>query len=271
MDLSRHAAVIGRFRRVAFAGVAVAFLVAFLAYFQPAWDGGPSLKPRGAETWEAVSSILVTQPGFPEGRVTLPGAEVNGVVSGASEPPKDGVEFADPARLAALADLYSKFLTSDEVLNELPKDLRGSEIEASPFLSSQGSLVLPVIQLTVQGGSEDGARRLSEQVFTSLQKVLTDQQAANEIDEGKRVEVRVIDQPAATLASGRTPTAAVLAFVLCLLGTLALVHLLAAVRDRRLDEEELAALVQWDDEEPDDAPHTPYLADDRGGAVRLHR
>ena len=71
--------------------------------------------------------------------------------------------------------------------------------------------------------------------------MLTDQQAANEIDEGKRVEVRVIDQPAATLTSGRTPTAAVLAFVLCLLGTLALVHLLAAVRDRRLDEEELAA------------------------------
>jgi hypothetical protein len=271
MDLSRHAAVLWRFRAVALGGLALSVLVAFLAAYQPTWDGGPVLKPRGAETWQATSSILVTQPGFPEGRVTLPGAEINGVVSGSSEPPKDGVEFADPARLAGLADLYSKFLTGDKVLKQLPKDSRPSEIEASPFLSSQGSVVLPVIELKVDGPSEEGARKLNEQVFASLQQVLTERQTANGIEQGKRVEIRFLDTPNAELTSGRKPAAAALAFLVCLLGTLAVVHLLAAVRDRRLEEEELASLVQWDDEEPDDELQTPYLAGDRGGAVRLHR
>ena len=272
MDLSRHAAVLWRYRAVALGGLVLSLLVAFLAYFQPTWDGGPALKPRGAETWQATSSILVTQPGFPEGRVTLPGAEINGVASGSSEPPKDGVEFADPARLAGLADLYSKLLTGDEVLKQLPKDLRSSEIEASPFLSSQGSVVLPVIELKVAAGSQEGARRLNQEVLASLQQVLSEEQAANGIEQGKRVEVRFIDSPQATLTSGRKPTAAVLAFLVCLLGTLAVVHLLAAVRDRRLDEKELASLIQWDDEEPDDdALQTPYAADDRGRALRLHR
>ena len=77
MNLSRHAAVLWRFRRVTAVGV---FVGIFLAIFASYRIGSGGLTPRGSETWTAVSSILVTQPGFPEGRVTLPTTQVNDAV-----------------------------------------------------------------------------------------------------------------------------------------------------------------------------------------------
>jgi hypothetical protein len=179
------------------------------------------------------------------------------------------VEFADPARLAGLADLYSKFLTSDQVLRRVPGRPTSAEIQASPFQSSQGGLVLPVIQLTATARSSEAARRLNTQVFNSLRAVLAESQKANQIGRGKRVEVTFIDAPAAALAAGRKRTAAILAFVLCLLGTLAVTHLLASVRDRRETEDVLASLEPWGDEEPADAQKAPLAAGERDGGLRL--
>src|SRR5215218_9776764 len=117
MNLARHAAVLWRFRSVAAGGLAIGILLAVLASYQV-----PSFEPRGSETWTGTSRILVTQPGFPEGRVTLPTATVDDALTAQGDEvdatePKDQVTFADPARLSGLADLYAKFLTSDEVLS----------------------------------------------------------------------------------------------------------------------------------------------------------
>jgi hypothetical protein len=277
VDLSRHAAVLWRFRIVTAVGLGLGVMLAILASYQPTWDGGPAIKARGFETWQAKSSILVTQPGFPEGRVTLPTQALGEGVTTAggqpavdpTSPPEDQVEFADPARLAGLADLYSKFLTSDQVLSRVPGRPTSAQIQASPFQSSQGGLVLPVIQLTATAGTSETARRLNTQVFNSLRAVLAERQKANQIGRGKRVEVTFIDAPEAALTAGRKHTTAILAFVLCLLGTLAVTHLLASLRDRRNTEDVLASLEPWSDEESADGQKAPLAAGERDAGLRL--
>ena len=184
------------------------------------------MKPRGTETWTATSQILVTQPGFPEGRVTLPEAQVEGAQTASGEQveepePKDQVTFADPARLSGLADLYAKFLTSDDVLRRIPGRPKAEQVTASPFLASSGGLVLPVIQLSADAPSSAGAKQLNEQVFKSLSALIEDQQVKNDIGRGQRIEVKLIDAPEAILTSPRKKTAAILVLFLALLGTVA--------------------------------------------------
>jgi hypothetical protein len=277
VDLSRHAAVLWRFRKVAAAGIGLGILLAVLASYQPTMHGGPGLVPRGAETWTATSSILVTQPGFPEGRVTLPTKQLGDVTTSDGVPavdpgaaPKDQVEFADPGRLAGLADLYSKFLASDQVLNRVPGRPTEAQVQASPFSSAQGGMVLPVIQLTTISGSADAARKLNQQVFGSLRSVLADKQRENQIGKGKRVEVTFIDAPAAALTSGRKHTASILAFLLCLLGTVAVAHLLASLRDREAPEEDIfASLEEWQDDEDVELPKAPFGAAEPEAGLKL--
>jgi hypothetical protein len=249
MNLGRHATVLWRFRRVTIAGVVLGIVLAVLASYSVSSKG---LTPRGTETWSAISSILVTQPGFPEGRVTLPEKQVNDAVSvdGSNvtekdSAPKDQVEFADPARLSGLGDLYSKFLTSDEVLRRVKGHPTAAQVQASPFASSQGGLLLPVVQLTTMGTDAKTAYRMNLDVFNSLVNYLDERAKENDIPRSKQVELKILNSPQVTLMSGRKPTMSVLALMLVLLGTLAVTHLLEALRNRRQDAE-LATLVDWD-------------------------
>ncbi len=85
MNLNQHARVVWKHRTVMAAGVLMGLVLAFLAAFS-----FPGLERRGTETWRGVSNILVTQKGFPEGRVTLPeqpaagedGTDPSGAVTG---------------------------------------------------------------------------------------------------------------------------------------------------------------------------------------------
>lgn len=246
MNLARHVAVLWRFRAVAVAGLLLGITLAVLATFEL-----PSMKTRGAETWSAVSSILVTQPGFPEGRVTLPTKQtaIAGAAAPATPPARPNeVEFADPGRLASLADLYSRFLTSDDVLRRVPGRPTAAQVAASPFASSQGGLLLPVIQLTTTAPDRATAERLNRDVFASLRTLLSEQAVANGITDAKKVQVRFIDAPdTATLTAGRKYTGAILALLLSLAGTLALVHLLEGLRPRHQPRAGVVSVVDWDD------------------------
>jgi hypothetical protein len=248
MNLSRHAAVLWRFRRVTAVGVLVGI---FLAIFASYRIGSGGLTPRGSETWTAISSILVTQPGFPEGRVTLPTTQVDDAVTVEGDPavskdakPDDQVEFADPGRLAALGDLYAKFLTSDEILSKVPEHPSPAQVMASPFAASQSGQLLPVVQLTTMATAPKAARDLNLHTFEALKTFITNRQEANDIGVGKRIELKLIQEPAVQLSSGRKPTASVLVFILVMLGTVAVAHLLEAARNRR-QAATLASLDAW--------------------------
>ena len=101
MNLNQHARVVWKHRTVMAAGVLMGLVLAFLAAFS-----FPGLERRGTETWRGVSNILVTQKGFPEGRVTLPdqpaagqdGSDPTGTITGGSTTGGDdnSQKFADP-------------------------------------------------------------------------------------------------------------------------------------------------------------------------------
>jgi len=241
MNLARHASVLWRFRRVTAGGVVIGLILAFLAFY----DVGAG-QPRGTETWSAVSQILVTQPGSPEFRVTLPPQPV-GVAptedsTTSEDDSKQGPEFADPGRLAALADLYSKFLTSDLVLRRVPEHPPVAAINASPFASSQGGQVLPVIQLTTMAPTAELARSTNIHTYKALVDLI-DERADK--DKFERVRLELLVAPAVSLADKPKPTASVLIFMLVMLGTVAVAHLLEAVRSRR-QAQSLNAIVDWD-------------------------
>jgi hypothetical protein len=248
MNLARHAAVLWRFRRVTATGVVLGIALAIFAGYHVSPSG---LTPRGTEVYSSISSILVTQAGFPEGRVTLPEKQIAGSVTEDGETVTgegenaDDVEFADPGRLSALGDLYSKFLTSDLVLSRVPGHPSPAVVAASPFASSQGGLLLPVIQLTTMGPTAQSAEKLNTDVYKALKGYLDDEAKANDIPKSRLVELKILAAPEVMLTSRPKPTASVLVFLLAMLGTIALTHLLEALRNRKQDTA-LATIVDWD-------------------------
>jgi hypothetical protein len=229
MNLARHAAVLWRFRKVTVAGVLLAIVLAILASYKPTLDGG--LAARGASTYSSESSLLVTQEGFPEGRVVLPITPAPGLDTEEPKVDADRLEFADPNRFMALADLYTKLIVSDEVRRRIPERPAPKQITASPLPAVSGAPILPIIQLTTTAGSPDAARALNEHTADALRDLLQERQSKNGISPAQSVEISTLNAPSAgVLAAGPSHTASILALLLCLIGTVAVTHLLAALR-----------------------------------------
>ncbi|HEX5622181.1 MAG TPA: hypothetical protein VFX51_27390 [Solirubrobacteraceae bacterium] len=245
MNLARHASVLWRFRRVTAVGVVLGISLAIFAGYHVGSNG---LTPRGTSTYSAVSSIWVTQAGFPEGRVALPQTPIGSVAS--TEDPEatqdeDTPTFADPARLSGLGDFYSKLLTSDIVLSKVPGHPPAAAVQASPFASSQGGLLLPVIQLTTMGPTPAAAQKTNLDVYKALRDYLDEEAQRNDIKKADLVELKVLVAPTIGLVSRPKPTMSILVFILVMLGTLAVTHLLEALRNRK-QETALATIVDWD-------------------------
>ena len=238
MDLAQHAAVLWRFRAILAGGLVLGIVLAVLAAFQL-----PSFSPRGSETWTSTSSLLITQSGAPEFR-TLAGAPAGGVAPSGTD--GTDLEFADPNRLSALASLYAQLATGDRVRSQLPEKPKPAQIDAIA-LEGNASTQLPVVKLTTQAGSGEAARRLNEHTVEALQKVVRTEQSRNAIPAGQRIRIDQINAPAApVLTASRSHTASILALLLCVLGAVALAHLLAALRDGRDDMQAVdGVVVPW--------------------------
>ena len=248
MNLDHHAALILRYRWVALGGLLLAGVLALLAAYQV-----PSFERRGGETWTSASNILVTQPGFPEGRVTLPDQMAIPGATAAPVDPTSGADrdrqrFADPQRLASLALLYADIAASEQVRSKLPGTPAPGQIGAVAVdATGNGTTYLPIIALTTQAATPAEAQRLNVQAFRAFEELLQSRQKANDIPLTDRIRLSVLDPPSAsTLVSGRSLTPSLLAFVLCCLATLALIHILEALRQRR--EDDIVPVFVLDDE-----------------------
>ena len=250
MKLATHAAVLWRYRMVALVGLVLGVVLAVLASFQVSWDGGPKLTPRGSETWTSESSLLVTQTGFPEGRVILPEVPAPGTVSSVPSQPQesgDKLEFADPLRFAFLAQLYAQLAVSDRVLDQLPERPDPAQIQAVP-VEGNAATQLPVIDLTTTAGSAATAKALNTDLVEALRGVLASDQASNDITAEERTRIDLLNAPAPpVMTAGRSYTASILALLLCVLGSVAVAHLLTALRGRRRGESELESFDALDD------------------------
>jgi hypothetical protein len=250
MNLATHGAVLWRFRAVTATGLLLAVVLAVLASYQVSFDGGPSLKARGTSTWASESALLVTQPGFPEGRVVLPTSPPEELVA----PPKDRIEFGDPNRFNTLTDLYSQLATSDQVLRQIASRPKPTQITAVPVPGLAGAPVLPIIRLTTEAPTADAARKLNVEVSGALGSLLTSEQDKAKIGEKQRVQLQTLKAPSTPIkTAGPSHTGSILAFLLCIIGTIAVTHLLAVIRQRNEDDDLEDLVLSWDaDDERDD-------------------
>jgi hypothetical protein len=259
MNLARHAAVLWRFRRITAVGLLLGILLAVYASYDISTSG---LVKRGTPTFDSQSQLMVTQPGFPEGRTVLPVAPVGGTIE---EPKVDPnrLEFADPNRFMALADLYTKLLVSDEVRALIPEHPSPAQIVASPLPGVSGAPILPIIQLDTISTSAEGARQLNLNTAKALRELLAQRQRKNDITPAQSVQITTLNAPKlGALTSGNSYTASILAFLLCIVGTIAVTHLLENLRNRReAKAEELDAWTVEDGPAGGD-PETNGVADD---------
>lgn len=280
MQLERHLLVLWRFRGVVAGGVLLGILLAVLAAYQVSWKDGsivPSLAARGEEQWSAGSRVLVTQEGFPEGRVTLPGA----VPGEESQPAPDdtkrgGIKYADPARFATLSALYAVIARSDQVRARLREKVDPEQIQAVPLdLTGSGDQFLPIVEITTTAVTETGARRLNRETVRALRGLLTQEQAENRIPKDSRVQLTTLNDPRTQLVSGRAFTGSILAFILCVLAAIALAHvlesLLAPAPVAVLSATSRRAEAELDEAEPPTANGHSPSPDDAARAVELER
>jgi hypothetical protein len=237
MNLARHAAVLWRFRAVTAAGLLLGIVLAILASYQVTTHG---LVARGVSTYSSTSQLMVTQAGCPECRTVLPTAPPAGTTPEEPDVDPDKLAFADPARYLALADLYTKLIVSDEVRARIPERPSQAQISASPVPAVSGAPILPIIELTTIAPTPAGATALNKHAAEALRTQLRDTSRKNDVTPAQSVQVTTLNAASpGALMSGPSHTASILALLLCLIGTVAVTHLLASLRPKHepaLDE-----------------------------------
>lgn len=247
MNLERHLSVLWRYRAIVALGILLGFALAFLAAF----DVTNGMKRRGAEQWSSVSQIFVTQEGFPWGRVTFPVATDPGAADAVTEPltpeesADDRIKFADPTRFPNLAFLYSFLTNSDQVRGKLPGPPSPDQIQAVPLdPTGRGDAFLPIIQLTTSASTSTGAVELNKQTMEGLKTLLREWQDEADIAKRDRVVLSTLSKPSApALLAGRSLTPSLLAFMLCVILSIALAHILEGIRQARARRE--SAAMRW--------------------------
>ena len=148
------------------------------------------LEYRKAQTWQAQTTLLLTQPGFPEGRALFPNSETQGERSKYS--------YSDPSRFVSLTGLYSQFAQSDEVRALVRREgaPRGSTVSAAPVDAARvptpccpSSHCLAQLNRVVMQSRRLGSER------EAFMQFLDRKTREAEIPKSQRVQVDVLAQP----------------------------------------------------------------------------
>ena len=161
----------------------------------------------------------------------------------AAKPGEAGTSFANPDRLSLLAIIYS-FISQSNAIDQVGTPLPpGGEVSAQE-LSNQSSGSLPLFKLTTAAQTGPAADKLNVERTRALIKYLGDQQDANRVPAGQRVEISVLNRPfAARIASHGAMLGAAILF-LALAAGVAACYLLESLRLSRGGEQEPATVVQ---------------------------
>lgn len=237
MDVALYLRVFWRFRYIVLAGIVVAVALAFLAVFKVN-PSGPSLSYRQHKLYEADTTLLVTQVGFPWGRTVLPSDPTTTPAS------QNGIQYADPARFASLAVFYAHVANGDAVQALVKRDpsLRGdfgatkpSELLATASTPdpSTSNGVLPFVDIQGVATSPRESVRISTTGAEILRSYIANQQAAAAIPTNQRVVLSVFKHPdKVVVAVGRKKTLPILIFLTVMMATIGTVLLLENLRPR---------------------------------------
>lgn len=212
------------------AGFALAIMLAFLAYVRVSFEGGkPRLSYRKAEVWQSMTTLYLTQKGFPDGRTTLP-------YSGGSSDQPGIPEFADPGRFSALTLLYAQFANSDAVRRMALGNSRINAVLTAaaqfPPNSSSGS-PLPVLQFFGQAPSPREAQTVGARGVQALRKYIELRQDQANIPQSQRVAVEVLTRPKVpTVLVPRKKTLPIAVFMATMVVFIGIAFLLENLRPR---------------------------------------
>jgi hypothetical protein len=232
VDLLLYARVLWRFRVLVAVGTLLAIALLILSMFSVKLDGGkPSLSYRESETWRSDATLFVTQDGFPWGRVR---SDTEAVTEGELVKPR----FADPARFAELAVVYSELAQSDAILELMLQDgpVPGA-IMAEPKTSADGD-GLPLLGVSALAATPKDAVALNKRQIDAFRAYIEREQVRSEIPPKERVEVRPMAQPSdASLETPRKKTRPLAIFMAVMIATIGLAFVLENLRSRRHAEE----------------------------------
>jgi len=114
VDFQLYARVLWRFRLLVVCGLLLATTLAMLSIVRVSSDG---LKYRETELWSSSTRLIVTQQGFPWGRLLAQDPSLS-----AEAAQSLGIPLADPNRLNNLTILYAELATADPVLRLMRRD-----------------------------------------------------------------------------------------------------------------------------------------------------
>ena len=173
MDLIAYWNVVKRQQRIVVIGLCIAAALAFASMVKPTASG---ISWRTPPVYDATTTLLVTQPGFPEGRVGDPSTDPS-------------------AQLANLALVYSRLAGSDFIERAVSRKLKIEEpdYEAVPLAGTDGR-PLPLLQIRAFESSPEGAVALANGVSNALRNYLAREQADNRITGEDRVELTVNEE-----------------------------------------------------------------------------
>jgi hypothetical protein len=223
VDFGLYIRVLWRFRLLVLLGLTLAMTLALLSTVRITSDG---VKYRQTELWASTTRLLVTQTGFPEGRLYAQQPE-NGV--------QPTVPIADPGRFNNLAILYAELATSDPVRRLMLRDGPAvGQVIATPLVAGgEFKTQLPMIDITAISISPRGAIALSQRSGTALARYLRERQVASEVPPEDRAVIQQVVRPSqATIFQPRSRTMPVVVFIAVMFAAVALAFLLENVRPR---------------------------------------
>lgn len=227
MDFQLYARVLWRFKLLFLLGLMLAIALATLSLVRVSADG---LTYRQTELYTSATRVLITQRGFPTGRLLA----VDPSLDPAEEATRLGIPLADPNRLNNLTILYAELATSDPVLRQMRRDgpIRG-KIIATPVVVQDGRYTLPLIDIVAIAATPLEAIKLSLRGTTAFQTYLKRNQQANHVPSTDRVLVEQVMRPrGAKIFQGRSKTMPIVIFLAVMFATVGLAFLLENLRPR---------------------------------------
>jgi hypothetical protein len=220
MDLRYHLQILWRWRVVLAGGFILAISLAFLVTFKPSLGGA---EWRSQATFESSSRVIVTQPGFPLGRATLPGSDDQTIAPSRSKQKT----FAPAERFSELAVVYSYLAQSDQIRNLIKPQPVQDQIAVENIPNPVTGDPLPLLELTTTANSREASRVLNNAVIGALRQYLQRNVQESGVPVDQSVQLQVLNPPkSGELASGRSLTLSVIVWFLAMAAALVAVYLL---------------------------------------------
>lgn len=229
MELERHLGVFWRHRRLLGIAALLGLVLAFVAAFKV-----PEMKRRGDTIYSSSSTVMVTQPGFPWGRVVLPGSasvpeSTDTPTTEESASKSDNqIDFADPSRFSNLATVYTILAQSDAIRSRLKQKVKPGQITAAPLdVNGRGDQFLPMVNITTTGKTAGAAFDLNSATIKALNDYLVEQMDASDVPRRQRVELTTINKPSGPiLVEGPSFAPPMLAFLLAMIAGISVCYIL---------------------------------------------